>query len=602
MCGIVAIYAYKENAAPVSETELTLIRDSMIRRGPDGCGAWLSADGRIGLGHRRLAIIDPGDGGAQPMADDNGDLRITFNGEIYNFRALRHGLEQLGDRFRSNSDTEVLLQLYRRYGTDMLPMLRGMFAFALWDGTRQRLLVARDPLGIKPVYLADDGGSIRIASQVKALAAGKAVDTAVSPAGCVSFFVLGYVADPFTFHRAIRALPAGHFLFVDRNGPGAPQRYFSIAATLQAAEAKARDVATRERAPLLSSALSDAVTAHLVADVPVGVFLSAGLDSSCITALARDATAGVLRTMTLGFGEYAGTAKDEVPLAQELARRFAAEHRTTWIFRGDFEQHLDDILAAMDQPTIDGVNTYFISAAARRAGVKVALSGLGGDELFGGYAGFAQIPWLARLLSPLRGVPLLGRGFRIIASPLIGGAISPKYAGLLEYGTSVEDAYLLRRSLFMPWELPQLLDPDLVRAGWRELRPLTSLRETVSGLTSDRARIAALEMSWYMRCQLLRDADWAGMAHSVEIRTPFVDVELLQRLAPLIVGEQPPSKQEMAQAMPAPLLPAILARRKTGFVTPVRDWLIQTAGRAYRGRGLRGWSEFVFARFSPQAA
>jgi len=598
MCGIVALYAYGDRAPPVSRTELIAIRDNMARRGPDGSGEWLSSDGRVGLGHRRLAIIDTSEAGAQPMADADGRLRIVFNGEVYNYRELRRELEQLGHRFRSASDTEVILQLYARYGADMLPRLRGMFTFALWDESAARMLVARGPLGIKPLYLADDGATVRIASQVKALIAGGAVDTALSPAGCVSFFLLGYVADPFSIRRAIRALPSGSFLWVDRTGVGPPQRYFSLAAVLHQGEDAPEP---QERQAVLRSALRDTVAAHLVADVPVGVFLSAGIDSSCITALAKDAALGELRTMTLGFREYEGTEADEVPLAREVARLFAAEHRTTWVGHDDFERDLDDILEVMDQPTTNGVNSYFVSSAAQRAGVKVALSGLGGDELFGGYPGYAQIPWLTRLLAPLRWVPLLGRGFRIVTSRLIGENLSPKYAGIFEYGTSVEDAYLLRRALFMPWELPQVLDPEMVKAGWRELRPLTSMRETVTGLSSARARIAALEMSWYMRNQLLRDSDWAGMAHSVEIRTPFVDPVLLQRLAPLLVSSRPPTKREMVEAMPATLLPETVWRRKTGFTTPVRDWLIQSSRGAYAGRGLRGWSTFVFERMGMQA-
>jgi len=272
MCGVVALIAYAANAPPVSRGELLRIRDAMASRGPDGSGEWVSADGRVALGHRRLAIIDLSPGGAQPMASADGALRITFNGEIYNYRELRAELEQKGRHFRSSSDTEVILQLYEEEGAAMLPRLRGMFAFALWDERRRGVLLARDPMGIKPLYYADDG-TLRVASQVKALVAGGAVPTRLGPAGCVSFFLFGCVSDPFTIRDAVRALPAGHSLWVDAAGPGAPRPFFSIRDVFAAAEGEAAALTPERRQDLLRASLAESVAAHLVADVPVGVFL-----------------------------------------------------------------------------------------------------------------------------------------------------------------------------------------------------------------------------------------------------------------------------------------------------------------------------------------
>jgi len=592
MCGIVAVFAHGFDAEPVSSEEILRIRDSMAVRGPDGAGAWLDPGGRIGLGHRRLAIIDLSEAAAQPMTSTRGDTVITFNGEIYNYRELRAELEQKGESFRTHSDTEVMLALYEREGAEMLRRLRGMFTIALWDKRRGGMLVARDPMGIKPLYYSDEAGRFIAASQVKALLSG-GIDGEPDPAGCVSFFLLGYVAEPFTIRRRIRALPAGHSLWIDRSGASRPRPYRTV-----------RDVLSRKEpqsagdpgiAPI-GGAIRASVRAHMVADVPVGLFLSAGIDSTSIASLAKDCTERPLRTLTVGFREYRGTKSDEVPVAEEVAQAFGTDHTTLWVEGRSFLEDRERVLDAMDQPTIDGLNVYFVSKAARQLGLKVALCGLGGDELFGGYPSYRQVPRISRALSPFRLAPGLGRAVRALSAGVVGRITSPKYAGLLEYGTSLEDAYLLRRALYMPWELPGVLDADLARAGWRELDLRARLHETIAGLDGDRARIAALEMSWYMRGQLLRDADWAGMAHSIEVRTPLVDVELLAELAPLIAGPSAPSKLAMARATPAGSIAAVTGRRKTGFTVPIRQWLIGAEEQAAGDRGLRGWAKLVFGR------
>jgi asparagine synthase (glutamine-hydrolysing) len=249
-------------------------------------------------------------------------------------------------------------------------------------------------------------------------------------------------------------------------------------------------------------------------------------------------------------------------------------------------------MTAMDQPTIDGVNIYFVAREAAARGLKVAMSGLGGDELFGGYDSFRQIPRLVRTLGAVPGVRALGRCLRIVGAPLAARMTSPKIAGLLEYGTRYGDAYLLRRGLFAPWELPRVLDPDLVREGWRRLQPRALLEACHRPVPDAHRKVASLEMTFYMRNQLLRDADWAGMAHSLEIRVPLVDSELLRGLAPAIGGRDRPDKQAMARTPATPLPEAVLRRPKTGFFVPVRDWL--HGGAEPVERGLRGWARRVY--------
>ncbi len=597
MCGVAAAYAYAAHAPGVDREELRAVRDHMAARGPDGEGEWFSRDGRVGLAHRRLAIIDLSTRGHQPMASADGQLLVSFNGEIYNYRELRTQLMARGRMFTSESDTEVLLQLYQEHGTAMLSMLRGMFAFALWDTQRGAMLVARDPLGIKPLYYATGGGILRVASQVKALLQAD-VDTSPDPAGHAGFFLWGSVPNPWTLYRGIKALPAGHFMWTDARGTAEPQAYCKVSDVLaQGADHPA--VGTREEAlSQIGSAIRESLQAHLVSDVPVGLFLSGGLDSTLLASMV--AAQGVQpRTITLAFSEYAGTPLDETPLAESIAQLLHADHSTVTVRKADFGAEREKLLAAMDQPSIDGVNSWFVARAAASRGLKVALSGLGGDELLGSYPSFRQIPLLTGLAGPLSRVPGLGLVVRQLSAPLVRQFTSPKYAGLLEYGGSTGGAYLLRRALHMPWELPRLMDPDMARAGWSDLQTVARLTDTAqtAGEKPSRLAISALETSWYMRHQLLADADWAGMAHSLEIRTPLADIELIRRCAPWFAAHPSLTKRDVVHAA-APDLPAeILNRPKSGFSVPVREWL---GAPSPSTRGLRGWSKYVYSRQWPR--
>ena len=593
VCGIAGSFAYGDAAPEVSVGELLRVRDAMAHRGPDGEGLWVSDDRRVGLAHRRLSIIDLSAGGAQPMASADRKLRITFNGEIYNHGELRSGLAAKGCQFRSTSDTEVLLHLYRERGPDMVHALRGMFAFAIWDETSQALFLARDPFGVKPLYYADDGRTFRFASQVKALLAGGSVDTAPCAAGLVGFYLWGSVPEPHTLHRGIRPLASGATLSVQRGKAPVKRRYFSISSELMHADQPVSATAG-ERREELHAALADSVRAHMVADVPVGVFLSSGLDSSTIAALATEVESSRIESLTLGFKEFEGTDRDEVPMARLVAEHYGIGHTVGMVGKEDLGDELERLRAAMDQPSIDGVNTFFVSRAASRAGMKVALSGLGGDEMFGGYSSFREIPRLVSVVGGVPGLGTLGRSFRIVSSPLLRRFTSPKYAGLLEYGGSYGGAYLLRRGLFMPWELPSVMDPDMARLGWEELQPVMRLDRRASAIQTPYAKVAAMELRMYMRNQLLRDADWAGMAWSLEIRVPLVDPHLFRTIVPWMGLSDPPTKLDMASAPRKPLPPALLARRKTGFSIPVREWLNERlGGRAERG--YRGWARMLVA-------
>jgi asparagine synthase (glutamine-hydrolysing) len=596
MCGINAIFAYGDDAPPVDAGELQATREAMHLRGPDAGDSWLSADGRVGLGHRRLAIIDLSPAGAQPMR--RGDCVIVFNGEIYNYQELRAGLLARGRELTSHSDTEVLLHLYDEKQEAMLGELRGMFTFALWDGGRRRLMLARDAYGIKPLYYADDGGTLRVASQVRALVAGGRMDRTFDPAGAAGFFLRGTVPEPFTMYRAIRALPAGSYLYADARAVSEPRQYFSIAATLRDAVASEAHFTDAARAELVHDAVLESVRYHMVADVPVGAFLSAGIDSGAIVGFARESGANDLQTMTLRFDEYRGRINDEAPLAADVARHYGVRHAIRDLTRAEFAAEAPKIFAAMDQPSVDGLNSYFISKAAHDLGLKVALSGTGGDELFGGYTSFRDIPRWMPITSVLAKVPGLGGGVSRLNAALAKRSrhVSPKMGEIVRYGGSWAGAYLVKRGRFLAEELPSVLGEEIAREGLARLQPLALIERAVTPDPGNPyARVAALESSLYLRNQLLRDMDWASMAHSLEVRVPLVDAHLLRRIAPALVSRHGRGKAILANAPRPPLPEPVRARRKTGFTLPIKEWLQQDGlGESKIEFGKRSWARKVF--------
>jgi asparagine synthase (glutamine-hydrolysing) len=574
MCGINGIFAYAADAPPLARGELLATRDHMSARGPDGAGVWYSGDGRAGFGHRRLSIIDLSELGAQPMTAYGGRLCVTFNGEIYNHRELRRQLEADGVRFRSNSDTEVLLHLYRRDGERMVDRLRGMFAFAIWDDEAKVTFLARDPYGIKPLYYCDDGKTLRFASQVKALLAGGGVDRSLEPAGVVGFLQWGSVPEPFTIIRGVRMLPAGSTLTVTERGPAAVRSYWDVRDALPRAIAAAAAVPPGAEREVAGAALRDSVRAHMVADVPVGAFLSAGLDSSAVVGLAREVASDTLRTITVSFEDFRDTGLDELPLAEQVARHLGVQHTPVSLTMADVEADLPRFFESMDQPTVDGINTWLVSKAAAQAGLKVALSGLGGDELLGGYATFRAVPEIVRRYGGMARLPIIGRAYRSAHAALNPYLtfLDPTRAGLIELARDCESAYRIVRGVFMPWELRHVLDGDFAEAGRAALE--AHARERGDGSISAFAQLIALESTRYMRNQLLRDTDWVSMAHSLEVRVPLVDRILTETIAGLaITGRLGEAKSVLPASLAHPLPHEVLARPKSGFTVPMWKWL-----------------------------
>ncbi len=586
---------------------------AMRHRGPDEEG-FLAGDTRapgLALGMRRLSIIDLA-GGHQPAWNETKDVAVIFNGELYNYRDLRERLTLCGHRFSTQSDTEILVHAWEEWGEDSLSELRGMFAFALLDlreryATAPILLLARDPLGIKPLYYTQTPEGFAFASEVRALLASDVVPKRLSQDAVTSYLLFGSVSEPVTLLEGVFSLPPGHRMLLHvperRRVPRARPWWDPTVSPAAREPRKPRELAAA--AKQLRPLLEDAVRAHLIADVPVGLFLSSGLDSGAIAALAAQARGGI-ESFTLTFP---GTAFDEAELARAAAKRFKTKHTEVPLSGESILARLDEALGALDQPTMDGINTYFVSWAARQVGLKVALSGLGGDELFAGYRTFADTPRLSNLIKCAWFVPSVAR--RLTAPIIAGLAARPgspdagrKAAAAWAYPDALPHAYFFARTLFPPGQLERIIEP--------RFRPSTVSADGVTldptwlgwlSRTTDEARklepvagISWLEMRTYMTSTLLRDTDAVSMAQSLEVRVPLLDTPLVE-----FVGSLPDAARRRAETQKALLVEAlgdllpqeIVVQRKRTFTLPWEEWL--------RGP-LRARMEASFAEPAPALA
>ena len=602
MCGIAGFVTLQENPTD-KESQFNAVQQMigcMSARGPDGEGLW-GGEGVV-LGHRRLAIIDLDSRSNQPMIFAEGRYVLVFNGEIYNYRQLRTELEGLGEKFHTTSDSEVLLALYARQGEGMLPRLRGMFAFAIWDSQLRELFLARDPYGIKPLYYAQTTEGVLFASQVRALIASGRISTDIEPAGMAGFYLWGSVPEPWTIFRGVMSLPAGNWMKIRSTIPSSPTPWHDIQESWNQPQIRCSEVEVQER---IRSAVTDSVAAHLVADVPVSVFLSGGIDSGTLIGLVAQLGAKV-EGVTIGFKEFERATLDEAPVAASIASHYGFDHHIRQVTRAEFEEDLPRFMKAMDQPTIDGLNTWFASKAVAERGYKVVLSGVGGDELFYGYGLTREIPRLLRLTRRIAQFPG-GRGVtRALVDALPVGKFHPKLKGVSEFMGSIAGEYFLKRGLFLPTELPQLMGSEAAREG---LDRLGGFPPGIRGAEDANAEgiICSLDSTQYMKNMLLRDSDWASMAHSLELRTPLVDAALLEAVKPLHTRfSNGRGKRFLASAPLDPLPLNVVKRRKTGFAVPMAEWLASAAENSERGLGpisnktepwTRLWARFVMDAF-----
>lgn len=594
MCGIAGAVGSLAppvlNAAPSRSAVAACVERisaAQTHRGPDGAGLWATESGEVVFGHRRLAVIDLSEAGAQPMVDAASGCVITFNGEIYNFRELRRELLTLGEQFHSSSDTEVILKAYSRWGLSIVPRLRGIFAMAIWDPRSRSVHLVRDHLGIKPLYWIRARDSLLgreillFASEVRALLASGVVERRLAPAGVASYLSQGFAIGPGTIVEGIELLPAAGILTVAPGKSAQDANNYTLGCYWRPPSSDVRRTTEDE----LRYELANTIRMQLVSDAPLGIFLSGGIDSSAVAALASKAEPGAVHTFTIGFDE-AGL--DESQYAARVAAAIGSRHTNVTLREEDFLRQLPDSLTAIDQPTFDALNTYFVSRAAREAGITVALAGTGGDELFGGYPSFAELPRMLRagawVPRPLGGA--VGAVYRVAGAVYwnVLGQAPPqtrwgKIADVACAGVDLLRLYQTSYALFTREAQSRLASapvhaaqkaqdfglPDEVSHAWRDRIEGSEILHAIS----------LLELSSFVGERLLRDTDTASMAVSLEARVPLLDWALCEKLAGVESSRRflPLGKKRLLRDLALKQLdPALFDRPKSGFVLPIGEW------------------------------
>jgi len=586
MCGLAGILAFGDTR-PVAEDEVRAMRDAIVHRGPDGAGLWLAPDGRIGLGHRRLAIVDLSDAAAQPMADADGTVQLVYNGEIYNHAELRRELEARGHRFRTDhSDTEVVVHGYREWGIDCIDRFRGMFAFALWDTRARRLWLVRDRIGVKPLYYAVHGGRLRFASEIKALLTDPTLPRAVNEEALFHYLSFLTTPAPDTLFEGIRKLPGGTLLQVEADGRMTERRWWD--ALDARPDVPTDDGAIAER---VLAELRTAVGLRKVSDVPVGVFLSGGIDSSANAALFSDGETRPIHTFSIGYDRDYGSTKNELDYARRMAAMIGADHRERRLALQNLIDFLPRMVALQDEPIADPVCVplYYVSKLARDAGVIVCQVGEGADELFWGYPNWRRAWRLQRLNDRF---------------PVPGIAKELGLAGLRAWGKDAHQPYdwLARARARQPifWggaetfthaEKLRLLAPPLrqqfaERSSWEVIAPIRARWEENTPERSTLNWMSYLDLNFRLPELLLMRVDKMSMGVSLEARVPFLDhrfVELGLNIPEAVKTRGGTLKAVLKRAVRG-LIPAeMIDRPKQGFGVPVHEWLLEGLGETVTG-------------------
>jgi asparagine synthase (glutamine-hydrolysing) len=582
MCGIAGIIGRLDEP---NRAALERMSNAMVHRGPDASGVWLSKPDARGWGallaHRRLSILDLSPAGAQPMVDPVTGHVVVLNGEIYNFADLRRRLVAEGQEFQSTGDTAVMLRALGLHGPGAVSWLRGMFAFACWDPTQRRLLLARDPLGIKPLYLArspdpDAGWSVAFASELRGLlASGLLGAPRLDPQAVASAVWNGFVVGPTTAVKGVDLLCPGRLLEFDATGKEVRKEDFWCIPD------RAPDPTMDEEA--LAAILEEGVKLHLASDVPLAVFLSGGVDSSVMANLAQRVAESPIHTFTLAFEEQE---LNEGPIARRIAAAIGTQHHEVVLTEGRFVENLEAALDSLDQPTFDGLNAYYMSHAIRSAGFTVALSGTGGDELFAGYTSYRDLPVLQRWCQRAAWIPrsLQAAAARLATWPLrrSGGAVPPqtrwaKLADMVRHGDDVLALYQLAYALFLPGFQRELLAPGFAEALADGLS--ADMRQRLISETRCRTPLSAIsvmEQRLFLGERLLRDNDVASMASSLEQRVPLVDQVLFESVdrLPDQARFRPLGRKAVLRRIGLRGLdPALFERPKSGFVLPFDRWI-----------------------------
>jgi len=615
MCGICG--AIGIGSKETSEAIVRRMMAAIVHRGPDDEGILVAAP--VVVGSRRLSIIDL-PGGGQPLWNETGTLAVFHNGEIYNFREVREYLQGRGHSFVTHSDTEVIVHAYEEWGEACPIKLRGMFAFAVIEmpqgrnGQATRVFLARDPLGIKPLYYSNTGSSFLFSSEVRSLLASGHVARELAAQSVSAYLLFGSACEPMTMVEAVFSLPPGHSMMIrvgERVEATEPKCYWNFVSDSKHFSEKQnrsngsissnRSACVRE----VRSLLEDAVRKHLIADVPVGVFLSSGVDSTVLAALAARVQGGI-HTFTVAFPDIKFS---EAEVARATAARLGTDHRELSLSGAEMVERLDEAIGAFDQPSMDGINSYFVSWAARQAGLKVALSGLGSDELFGGYSSFRATSQVARIQKMTRFCPRAMRGFGADAmrkSKTYRGsrdAFRKATAAWLD-PSALPHAYFFTRTLFTTQTVAALLRGDATSPSAAPWFQWLSQAAREAAKMDAFTQVSWLELRSYLVNTLLRDTDAMSMHHSLEVRVPFLDGPLVEKVLSLpeaIKSDPVRPKRLLIDAMGDLLPKEIATQRKRTFTFPWENWLRGKLGDRVSA-GLQDWSPALKSQFDGRFA
>ena len=563
MCGFIASFGFE-----FKKDDFKDALEHLARRGPDSEGIWSDKD--IFLGSRRLAIFDLNIRSNQPMISLCDRYVIVFNGSIYNYKELRNYLISKNIKLKTQSDTEVLLELYSLEGNKMLNKLKGMFAFVIWDKKNKELFAARDPYGIKPLYIGLNDNGVILASQVKTIISTKFIDQEEDLYSQFSFYNFGFVIEPRTWFKNIKSLKPGFFIKVkDPNNIIEKSWYNFNKNWINADDPRSKkEKILKEK---IIKSITNSVERHLISDVPIGIFLSSGVDSSLLAGIASQKTKKKIKAITVSFEEFENSDYNEISKAKKIAKRFGLEHHIFKVTKEDFKKDLPHILKAMDQPTIDGINVWYASKAAAKLNLKVVFSGLGGDELFFGYNHFKTIPLLFKLNNYINKIPILSKLYTLVFK-IISKIRRDKRIKAVTKSDSILDLFILKRTIIPSSEIVK--NKVFLKEISKGFYEKTFNKHENHLFLNKKIFLSNLESIYYLRNQLLRDSDWASMYHGVELRTPLVDITLLEDLSDVMLGYSNYSDKKVIKSSFSNILTRELnSKKKIGFQTPVKEWI-----------------------------
>tara|TARA_B100001250_G_scaffold413378_1_gene447316 strand:+ start:1581 stop:3374 length:1794 start_codon:yes stop_codon:yes gene_type:complete len=573
MCGISGIYNCSDrniNANKIIENIIKL----QDKRGPDDRGMWQSTCKKTTFGHNRLSIIDLTDKARQPLVSKDNSLVITFNGEIYNYKEIRNELSKNNILFKSNSDTEVILESYKCWGIEFVKKLRGMFAFAIWDNNKKKLLLARDPFGIKPLYYFKKNNILFFASQVKSILSIDNISFEKSGRSVLDYYLWGNIREPLTLYKDIYSLERGTVKIFDSKLNENSYEYANIKDAIHNSK-KTNFKNESELNEKLNYLIRDTVNYHQVSDVPVTFLLSSGIDSNILLAASKKKINTNFNAMTLDFSEKL----KESPLAKVGSKMSNIDHIVEKVDDNEIAELISQYYKYMDMPTNDGLNNYVVSYFAKKKGSKVLISGIGGDELFSGYPSFKRIPIMRKISKVIPNNKNIQKILYDITYKILSKFNkNTKYAGVLKYSHNTFDSFMLQRCVFTPEEIADLINTKIIDEEMSDLELQQQKEINDKDFENEQLKIMYFEIKYYLCSKLLRDSDWASMANSVELRTPFVDWFFFNELLPLLKSNIKISKKNMLDSFKGQTPLELYNRKKTGFAIPYRQYFKKVSG------------------------